>query len=77
MSYLQDSKSQVLNNAYDGRDEGFFFSKDGAGYIQLPRYTTAERDAVTEWLVGAIIYNSTTDKLNFYTGSAWEAITSA
>ena len=26
---------------------------------------------------GAMIYNETTNKLNFYNGSSWEAVTSA
>ena len=39
-------------------------------------YTTTERNALTVD-AGTMIYNSTTAKLNFYTGSAWEAITSA
>ena len=40
-------------------------------------YTTAERDALTNPSTGMCIYNSTTNKLNFYNGSAWEAVTSA
>ena len=39
-------------------------------------YTTTERDALSVD-AGTMIFNSTTAKLNFYTGSAWEAITSA
>lgn len=40
------------------------------------RMTTAQRDALTP-TAGAAIYNSTTNKLNFYNGTAWEAVTSA
>lgn len=48
------------------------------GYINLPAYTTAQRDAYTP-ASGEfpLIVNSTTSKLNFWNGSAWEAITSA
>ena len=44
--------------------------------FQAPRYTTTERDALNEPQEGQIIYNSTTNKLNVYTGT-WEAITSS
>lgn len=39
------------------------------------RYTTAERNALTNLYPGLIIYNETTNKLNVYT-TTWEAITS-
>tara|TARA_Y100000310_G_C20695021_1_gene825045 strand:+ start:3277 stop:3903 length:627 start_codon:yes stop_codon:yes gene_type:complete len=44
------------------------------GFV-LPRMTTAERNLITA-IVGMMIYNTSTDKLNIYTGS-WEEITSA
>lgn len=43
--------------------------------LQLPPLTTAERD-VTSPQPGAVIYNSTTNKLNIFTG-VWEEVTSA
>lgn len=42
-----------------------------------PRMTTAQRDAITSAPAGLMIYNTSTNKLNFYNGSAWEAVTSA
>lgn len=41
--------------------------------------TTAQRDAIpaNKLQEGMTIFNTTTNKLNFYTGSAWEAVTSA
>jgi len=42
-----------------------------------PRMTTVERDAITSVPAGLTVYNTTTNKLNFYNGSAWEAVTSA
>ena len=42
-----------------------------------PRMTTGQRDAITSVPAGLMIYNTTTNKLNFYNGSAWEAVTSA
>ena len=49
--------------------------------IHLPQATTAHRDAYTGQLgpqqAGTLIYNSTTNKLNFWNGSAWQAVTSS
>ena len=42
-----------------------------------PRMTTGQRDAITSVPAGLTIYNTTTNKLNIYNGSAWEAVTSA
>lgn len=45
--------------------------------LRLPVLTTAQRDAISSPAEGLIIFNTTTNKLNFYTGAAWEAVTSA
>jgi hypothetical protein len=45
--------------------------------LGLPVLTTAQRDAISSPQAGLLIYNTTTDKLNFYTGAGWEAVTSA
>ena len=39
-----------------------------------PRLTTTQRDAIVTPSPGLIVYNTTTDKINFYTGAAWEAV---
>ena len=39
--------------------------------LKLKSYTTTQRDALTS-VAGDIIYNSTTNKVQFYNGSAWE-----
>lgn len=36
-----------------------------------PRLTTAERDAIATPAVGLVIYNTTTNCLNFYVGAGW------
>ena len=41
-----------------------------------PVVTTTERNAMTV-TKGAMVFNSTTNKLNVYSGSAWEVVTSA
>lgn len=42
-----------------------------------PAMTTTQRDAISGPATGSVIYNTTTNKLNLYTGAAWEAVTSA
>lgn len=42
-----------------------------------PRMNTTQRDAISGPPAGLMIYNSQTAKLNFYNGSAWEAVTSS
>ncbi len=41
-----------------------------------PVVTTTQRNAMTV-TKGAMVFNSTTNKLNVYSGSAWEVLTSA
>ena len=41
-----------------------------------PRMTTAQRDAITNPATGLFIYNTSTNQLNFYSGTLWERITS-
>lgn len=41
-----------------------------------PRMDTTQRDAISA-VAGLMIYNTSTNKLNFYNGSTWEVITSA
>lgn len=43
----------------------------------LAQYTTVERDALASPYAGQLIYNTTTNKLNFYNGTSWEEVTSA
>jgi len=39
-----------------------------------PRMTTTQRDNVASPTAGMVIYNSTTNVLNFYNGSTWGAV---
>lgn len=45
----------------------------------IPKLTTTARNALTggDLFAGLVIYNTTTNKLNQYNGTAWEAVTSA
>lgn len=64
MSQLKDSKKDVLNARLDMFDQP----------LLLANLTTAERDALKELAVGALIYNTTTSKAQVLTAlpSTWE-----
>ena len=42
-----------------------------------PVVTTAQRNAISGMTKGAMVFNSSTNKLNVYNGSGWEAVTSS
>ena len=42
--------------------------------LQLKSYTTTQRDALSSPQAGWTIYNSTTNKMNQYNGSAWTEV---
>lgn len=48
-----------------------------AGYLEVPQIAGASLPAAAAGNKGYLVYNTTTNKLNFSTGSAWEAVTSA
>lgn len=43
----------------------------------LPRMTTTQRDAIASPATGLLVYNTTTSKVNQYTGTAWAEVGSA
>jgi hypothetical protein len=67
-------QGEVMCIQCDGTEWNILYHNAERGL--LPSYTTTERDALTA-RAGLTIFNSTTSKLNFYNGSAWEAVTSA
>jgi len=50
--------------------------EEGNRYMVPPKLNTTERNAQNP-VAGAMIYNTTVNKLQVYTGSSWETITSA
>lgn len=68
------SGSITVETAQNGADYIWTFTLEGL--LNLVPLTTTERNATTP-VAGSIIYNSTTNKLNFYNGTAWEQVTSA
>ena len=65
-----DGNMQVLESAT-------VVSSIGTKGVSAVSLMTTERDALTGMVAGAMIYNETTNKLNFYNGTSWEAVTSA
>jgi hypothetical protein len=63
-----DSRCQSNNAIKLGRDT--------LDVVILPSMTTTVRDAVSSPAGGSLIFNSQTSKLNFFNGTAWEAVTS-
>jgi hypothetical protein len=51
--------------------------RDTLDVVILPSMTTDLRNAVSSPAAGSFIFNSTTNKLNFYNGTVWEEVTSA
>jgi hypothetical protein len=51
-------------------------SSNSRGFLP-PRMGTTQRNAISSPVAGLIVYNTSTNKLNFYNGTAWEAVTSA
>jgi len=65
-SYVTDVDTDLVN----------IFAEVNRGF-KPSRFTTAQRDALTELFTGLIIVNVSTNKLNWYTGTAWSEITSS
>ena len=42
-----------------------------------PVVTTSQRNSISGMTKGAMVFNSSTNKLNVYNGSGWEAVTSS
>lgn len=51
--------------------------EEGNRFMVPPKLTTTERNAQTAIVAGGMIYNTDLNKLQVYTGSSWETITSA
>jgi hypothetical protein len=42
-----------------------------------PVMSTSQRNSISSPATGLIVYNTTTDKINFYNGTSWQAVTSS
>lgn len=60
-----------------GFGTGTASNKINGNYVNLPRLTSAERDALTGIIVGTLIENTTTGLTERYSGSSWQALSLA
>jgi len=58
-------------------DNAIKLGRDTLDVVILPSMTTTQRGTYGTAVAGALIFNTTTGKLNVYNGTAWEAVTSA
>ena len=56
-------------------DDGESYSSDR--FMIPPKVTTTNRDNLNNLTAGAVIYNTTLNKIQVYTGSGWETVTSS
>ena len=75
--------SDAVNISNEG-ESGLPFNRSQLAYMIPPRVTTAQRnllrDAYTNsatLISGAMVYNTTLNKLQVWNGSAWETVTSS
>lgn len=66
----------AVNTVSPSASAAFQVDSTTKGFLP-PRVTTTQRDAISSPAEGLMVYNSSTHKLNFWNGSAWEAVTSA
>jgi hypothetical protein len=50
-------------------------SSTTSGFLP-PRMTTSQRNLISSPVAGLMIYNTNSNKLNFYNGAAWQEVTS-
>ena len=75
ITYEQDKQSEYVGDV--DSDLKTVFAKVNQGF-KPQRFTTAQRNAITELFTGMIIVNVSTNKLNWYTPlGAWSEITSS
>jgi len=55
------------------RETANIFSSGTAARINVPNFSTTDRDAGS-FAEGSIIYNTTTTKIEFYNGTSWIAL---
>ena len=56
-------------------DDGVSYSSDR--FMILPKVSTTNRGNLNNLTAGAVIYNTSLNKIQVYTGSAWETVTSS
>ena len=69
--------TNTLRAAVDFGDAGTVGVVTTNRFIIPPKLTNTQRGQIAAPVAGALIYNTTTNKLNVYNGSAWRAVTDA
>ena len=72
--FVEGTNGNVIVGATSGDASAILEVTSTAKGFLPPRMTTTQRDAVTTPATGLVIYNTTTNVLNFYNGSAWGAV---
>jgi hypothetical protein len=73
--FFRSSGSLLIGTSIENTKSILTLESTTRGFLP-PRMTTAQRDAITSVPAGLMIYNTSTNKLNFYNGTAWEVIVS-
>ena len=53
---------------------GYNGGATSGSFMILPRVTNAQRGNLSNLMSGAIVYNTSTNKLNYFNGSVWRAV---
>lgn len=69
-----DTDLVIGQNAFSGDASSILTMNSTSQGFLPPRMTTTERDAIATPAEGLVIYNSTTQVLNFYNGTTWGAV---
>jgi len=72
-SYFNTGGSFGIGTASPDSSAILELSSTTKGFL-LPRLTTTQRDAVSSPAEGLVVYNDSTNALNFYNGSSWQAV---
>ena len=70
---LEQKKDLVLDSATIAGTQ-FGEVGDVVATFVPPKMTTAQRNAISSPATGSVVYNTTTNLLNHYNGSAWLAV---
>jgi len=70
---ITDTLNMMLGSGAPDATAKLEISSTTQGFLP-PRMTTTQRDAITTPAEGLVIYNTTTQVLNFYNGTTWGAV---
>jgi hypothetical protein len=70
-------RTAIGAGAVGNLDNSIKLGRDILDVVVLPKMTTTERGTYGTPVAGSLIFNTQTGKLNVYSGTAWEAVTSA